>query len=187
MADSGVGAGTLSDGYSGNFNTSYGSTNCVDFTGVEHFLLTPTEHGDTLTTNRGNDRVSVGGGRDVVQMGLGDDTLVLDWSGYGYGVQNGVAMGGGISAEGGYFGAFDTLYGSTYRVDFTQVEHFGLTLTDQADAVKTCNGNDTIAAGSGADILVSGKGIDHVDGGFETDLSRGADGWTPTNRMRRSA
>ena len=274
VADSGIMSGLFGGGYGGNFNTSYGSTNRVDFTGVEHFNLTLTEFSDaitvgdgndvvmgnggddtlrtargldtvdggsgndrwdadksfltqtqamildltrtglqssygnggqtsnvemltlltgagsdvittlrsnfddTLTTNRGNDRVTVGGGRDVVHMGLGDDTLVLDWSGYGYGVQNGVAMGGGVSAEGGYFGAFDTTYGSTYRVDFTQVEHFGLTLTDQADAVRTGNGNDTIVAGSGADILVTGKGVDHVDGGSEVDLSRAADGWT---------
>ena len=150
------------------------------FTGAGDDVITTLrrDFNDTLATANGNDWVMVGGGRDVVNFGLGNDTLMMDWSGYGYGVQNGVALGGGVSAEGGYFGAFDTGYASTYRVDFTQVEHFALTLTDQADSVRTGDGNDTIVAGRGGDVLITGRGIDIVDGGSEADLSRGADGWT---------
>ncbi len=274
VSDSGILSGALATGYDGNFNTAYGDTNRVDFTGVEHFDLTLTEHRDiitvgdgndvvngnggndtlrtgkgldavdggagndhwdadksfltqtqamvldltltglqasygsggqtsnvemltlltgagndvittlradftdTLTTNGGNDRVFVGGGRDVVHLGLGDDTLLLDWSGYGYGVAGGLATGGGVSPEGGHFGDFNTGYDSTYRVDFTQVEHFGLTLTGHSDRIRTGDGNDTIVAGAGNDVMETGGGVDHVDGGAEADLSRGTDGWT---------
>ncbi len=263
VADSGVTTGSLAAGYNGNFNTSYGDTYAVTFTGAEHFDLTLTDNGDAitvgdgndivrgmgggdtlrtgggsdtvdggagsdrwtadksfmtsaqamvlnltlggtqatylgsytvsgiemltlstgaaadtittlkadfndnLTTNGGNDWVKVQGGRDQVLMGGGTDTLVVDWSGYAYGISDSGASTGSIGA--GYDGNFNTSYGTTNRVDFTGVEHFDMTLTDNDDTVTLGDGNDRVLGMGGGDTLRTGRGVDNVDGGTGND------------------
>ena len=111
---------------------------------------------DDITTNAGNDRVFVAGGRDVVNMGAGADTLVLDWSGYGYGVS--CTVDGSLAL--GSSGNFNTSYGTTNRVDFIGVDTFDLTVTDHADTVITGAGSDRIGGRGGADVMIGMAGND---------------------------
>ena len=134
--------------------------------GADRVITTGQDHADTVGTGAGNDHVKVAGGRDTVDLGAGADTLVLDWTNYGYGVNAGVQSG---SLKAGYAGNFNTSYSNTNRVDFTGVERFDLTLTNGDDNVALGGGNDSIKGASGADTILGAGGADQMWGGAGAD------------------
>ncbi|WP_342153515.1 hypothetical protein [Methylorubrum sp. SB2] len=136
--------------------------------GNDRIVTRGEDYDDFIGTGAGNDLVKVAGGQDNVALGAGTDTLVVDWSsasnGYGVGTfdTGEGATSGSLAA--GYGGAFSTRYDG-FRVDFTGVEHFDLTLTAWTDEIVTGDGNDTVRGNGGDDSLSTGKGIDIVQGG----------------------
>ena len=129
---------------------------------------------DYIATNDGADRVRIAGGKDVVLMGAQPvgtvDTLVIDWSAvsdYGF---DAVAFNGSLAA--GYSGNWSASpdFAERNRVDFTGVERFEISASQQRDIIHSGDGDDIVAGNAGNDDIYSRKGVDIIDGGGGIDL-----------------
>ena len=143
--------------------------------GVERFDLTGGTADDHLRGGALDDRIKVIGGRDLAELGAGDDTLVVDWSGFAAAITfEGYAGNTFVAAPGsGFSGTYsegDARFGT--RVDFSGVERFVVALGGGGDRLRTGDGADSVSGGDGNDHLITGKGFDTVDGGAGT-----ADRW----------
>jgi Ca2+-binding RTX toxin-like protein len=125
--------------------------------------------GDTISTNAGNDRVTLYSGTDVVKMGSGTDRLTIDYRDNSEGYAN-VTVTTKAAKAGGYDGTL--VNRADQSVTFSSVEHFtiysvGTYSTD--DTIRTGKGDDVVWAMGGNDVVLVGAGKDSVDGGAGID------------------
>ena len=84
IADSGLPVGSLAAGYSGNFNTSYGSTYRVYFNRGRTFrpdldrVINTVDGNDIVRGNGGGDVLRTARGTDTIDGGAGDDRWVAN-------------------------------------------------------------------------------------------------------------
>ncbi len=84
IADSGLPVGLLAAGYSGNFNTSYGSTYRVYFNRGRTFrpdldrVINTVDGDDIVRGNGGGDVLRTARGTDTIDGGAGDDRWVAN-------------------------------------------------------------------------------------------------------------
>ncbi|MEA3001238.1 MAG: hypothetical protein QOH81_26, partial [Sphingomonadales bacterium] len=178
-ADLGLASGSIvwnlqTGGYSGPIGS---------FTGFEYFGRLWTGSGDdTIVTGAlardesiyaggGNDRITVVNGSDTVDGGIGNDILVVDYSGATDRIFTGSP---GASYNGGYSGSIGD--GQGHRVSYWSIEAFAITGGAFSDNIGTADGNDVIAAGGGADYVLAGSGNDVIDGGTGADQMWGEAG-----------
>jgi serralysin len=176
--------GDLETGYAGAFGFwsdtySSGTTDRVDYKGVEHFHLTLGSGSDQIATGDGDDVIFGGGGRDWYATGKGLDSIVsgdvarweadksaasamvidLNEAEFTYQIGARTATISGIKVLGSSADArFKTGSG-------------GDVITTTLNGTATANGsNDYIETGGGADTVTVRGGKDHVDLGSENDL-----------------
>lgn len=156
-----------------NFGISTGSGNdTITQTGIVNGVVL--RGNDNIYSGEGNDTINAGLGSDVVDGGGGDDLLILDYS-----VGD---TGGGVSF--GYYGYNYGIYASRYDTNsnlidylqFSEIERFNITGTNQADSINTFSGNDTINSGNGDDTIYTGDGNDTVNAGAGNDTVFGGSG-----------
>ena len=145
-------------------------------------------YNDNLYGGNGNDTLNAGLGRDVVDGGTGTDLLIVDYSA----LQTNIGIhysSADLATGSGYL--FNSLYDGTYasnRVNFSGIERFNITGTNQDDGLYGAalgdtlvggagndyidgkSGNDTLKGEAGDDTLVNAGGADIIDGGDGTDI-----------------
>ena len=132
-------------------------------------LLVGNAQSQTLDGGDGNDVLDPGRGRDTVLGKAGTDTLRFDWSGIDYSQTtsfNGTLADG---YGGVYFWGPDGGNSNYYRIDFSGIEKFDITMGSGNDYVVTGDGNDRVLGGAGNDHVATRKGVDTIDGGAGDD------------------
>lgn len=117
---------------------------------------------DVVTTNDGNDAVSLGLGFDQANGGNGTDTLTIDYS----------TLGSAISRTDPGYGWYS--YGDilgTASISFYSFEKFNLTGGSDGDNLYGAGSDDRLVGNGGNDVLSGYGGKDTIDGG------EGNDGW----------
>ncbi|HEY9693663.1 MAG TPA: hypothetical protein V6D15_15775 [Oculatellaceae cyanobacterium] len=139
----------------GTIDTGSGT---VNFSAIENFDIIASDFDDTI---------NFGLGQNAVDGGVGNDLLVVDFSGnsYAYGglktsFNNGDRSSGSLEA---YNGSTDD------QVNFSNIERFKITGTGVSDEIYGAAGSDTLTGGAGNDTLDAGTGTDTVSGGTGID------------------
>ncbi|HEU5018687.1 MAG TPA: calcium-binding protein [Pseudolabrys sp.] len=149
--------------------------------------------GDRLTTNGGNDTVTVHGGTfngntgtDTVDLGSGGDILVVDYSGIS---GERVSVGDLSFSSNGGSGAismFDRFGNGGVKLNFSGVDALGIKTGGGNDSITGISSGDVIATNGGDDTITSaaGAGRDRIDGGGGNDKVVGVD-WSDTTENVR--
>jgi Ca2+-binding RTX toxin-like protein len=142
---------------SGELST-FGGSNQVSYSNIEHFDITGTMYrddlrggnlADNLAGGDGDDTIASGLGVDSVDGGAGNDVLVVDYSSLkGNLVLNGSGSNGKFSAD------------KNNSITFNSFEQFNITTGSGNDSITGGNLSDTIASGLGFDSVAGGAGID---------------------------
>ncbi|HEX5500088.1 MAG TPA: calcium-binding protein, partial [Thermomicrobiales bacterium] len=116
-------------------------------------------------------------GGDIVEGGLGNDRLVLDYSGIASGVSGGAAAPGGLDGSLGQFSTGGNVIGT-----FNNIDSFDITTGSGNDDITTGAGDDTIDGGAGADTMTGGAGSDtyYVDNAGDQVVEQAGDPGTDT-------
>ena len=135
-------------------------------TGAAPIDILDGDDGNGITSNDGDNVVTVRSGVDAVNGGLGTDRLIVD-----YHLATGAVTGDSTSnfTEAGGGGRSVTITNGTF-------EHFTVLTGDAADTLTTGAGDDLIEAGDGANTITVGQGRNTVYAGEGADTITALDG-----------
>jgi hypothetical protein len=145
------------------FNTGSGNDTIVTRTDVNL--------ADNISTNGGNDTVTIGGTTgshvtDHVDGGAGRDRLIVDYS------TTTDTMNGDFASSGSLVNGYNgdiSIPSVQLLVTETGIEDFTIKTGSGNDTIQTGDGNDVISSGGGDDQINTRKGVDQVDGGAGND------------------
>ena len=136
--------------------------------GDDTIVTTSIDLDETISTNGGNDSVTVAGGSDTVDGGSGSDELIVDYSASTTAVTGGGSSGAGSIAD-----------GEGRSVDYSGFERFvirtgsgddNVVITGAASVTYDLGGgNNSVVGGSGDDVFDASEGNDTIDGGGGSD------------------
>ena len=119
-------------------------------------------YNDTINTGTGDDTIiNAGLGIDTVDADSGTDTLIVDYSSNTYGAISTTISANGTGGFNGSFFAYKD--GNNYdQINFSNIEKFRITGTDNNDLITTGSGDDIVNGGAGDDTMNVGDGNDTV-------------------------